>query len=54
MKAEALKGHLDALMLAVLALAVVFGPLIVFARFFIRAARQDGEIQEERKRGTGR
>jgi len=40
--------------LKIIAAIVVFGPLIVFARFFIRAARQDGEIQEERKRGTGR
>ena len=40
--------------LKIIAAIVVFGPLIVFARFFIRAARKDGEIQEERKRGTGR
>jgi hypothetical protein len=40
--------------LKILAAIVVFGPVIVFARFLIRAAREDGEIQEERKRGTGR
>ena len=40
--------------LKIIAAIVVFGPLIVFARFLFRAARQDGEIQEERKRGTGR
>jgi hypothetical protein len=40
--------------LKIVAAIVVFGPLIVFARFLFRAARQDGEIQEERKRGTGR
>jgi hypothetical protein len=40
--------------LKIVAAIVVFGPVIVFAFFLIRAAREDGDIQEERKRGTGR
>ncbi len=40
-----------ALPLKVIAAIVVFGPAIVFVRFLIRAAREDGEIEEERRRG---
>jgi hypothetical protein len=52
---------MDPLMLAavpvalkIVAAIVVFGPVIVFAFFLIRAALDDGQIQEERRRGTGR
>lgn len=40
-----------ALPLKIVAVIVVFGPLIVFARLLFRAAHQDGEDQERRSRG---
>jgi hypothetical protein len=40
-----------ALPLKIAAAIAVFGPVIVFVRFLIRAAFQDGEIQKERERG---
>ncbi len=37
--------------LKILAAIAVFGPVIFFAVLLIRAARKDGEIQDERDRG---
>ena len=40
-----------ALPLKILAAIAVFGPVIIFVRFLIRAAMQDGEDQRERDKG---
>ncbi len=40
-----------ALPLKIAAATVVFGPVVIFVRFLVRAARQDGEIQREREKG---
>lgn len=40
-----------ALPLKILAAIIVFGPMIGFAFLLVRAARRDGEIQEERSKG---
>ncbi len=37
--------------LKILAAIVVFGPVILFALLLVRAARKDGDIQEERSKG---
>jgi hypothetical protein len=37
--------------LKIVAMVVVFGPIIIFVRFLVRAAKEDGEIQKERDKG---
>lgn len=37
--------------LKILAAIAVFGPVVFFAVLLVRAARKDGDLQEERKDG---
>ncbi len=40
-----------ALPFKILAAIIVFGPMIAFAYLLVRAARKDGDIQQEREKG---